>query len=311
MKQKKHMTALEKRSFRNGLLFAMPWIIGFLAFSVYPLCASLYYSFTKFNAVTNPRWIGLANYQQIFKDPLVWKSLRNTLFITFVSMPVNLLVALLLASIVVRDFRGRGAVRTLFFLPSIIPMVAGTMVWIWMFDPTYGYINRVLGMLGLTGPNWLVDARSVKWALVLMGTWTTGTTMLVCMSALQEVPNSYYESASLDGANGIQKFFHITIPCISHVLVYQAILGFINSFQYFQQVYVIVTANGGAKMGASLGGPQNAIMMYPLYIFHTAFTYLKMGKAAAMAWILFLIVALLTVVLIRASRKTNENAGVE
>lgn len=305
------MSALEKRSFRNGLLFAMPWIIGFLAFSVYPLCASFYYSFTKFNAVTTPEWIGLSNYEGLLKDPLVLKSLGNTLFMALVSMPVNLCVALMLASIVVRNFRGRAVARTFFFLPSIIPMVAATMVWIWMFDPTYGYINNVLRMIGIRGPNWLIDARYTKWALVLMGSWTTGTTMLVCMAALQDVPVSYYESAQIDGANAVQRFFHITVPCIAHVLVYQAILSFINSFQYFQQVYIIVTANSGTKMGASLGGPQNSIMMYPLYIFHNAFTYLKMGKASAMAWILFVIVALLTVVLTTVSRKVNENAGVE
>lgn len=309
--RKTHMTALEKRSFRNGLLFALPWIIGFLAFSIYPLCASFFYSFTKFNAITDPKWVGWSNYQQVFSDPLVWKALRNTLFMAFLSMPINLFVALMLASVVVKNFRGRSVVRTIYFLPSIIPMVAATMVWIWMFDPTYGYINRVLSLLGMTGPNWLVDARYAKWALLIMGSWTTGTTMLVCMAALQDVPASYYESASLDGANAVQKFVYITIPCIAHVLVYQAILSFINSFQYFQQVYVIVTANGGAKMGASLGGPQNSIMMYPLYIFHTAFTYLKMGKACAMAWILFVIVALLTVVLTRISKRVNENAGVE
>ena len=311
--QKKHssMTLLEKRSFRNGLLFALPWIIGFLAFNVYPLCASFYYSFTQFNAVTTPKWVGLQNFQWLLKDSTVKKSLLNTLFMAFVSMPVNLFVALMLANIVVRDFRGRTLARTFFFLPSIIPMVAATMVWIWMFDPTYGYINNVLGILGIRGPNWLIDARYTKWALVLMGSWTTGTTMLVCMAALQEVPVSYYESAEIDGANGVQKFFRITIPCVAHVLVYQAILSFINSFQYFQQVYIIVTANSGTKMGASLGGPQNSIMMYPLYIFHNAFTYLKMGRAAAMAWVLFVVVAIMTVILTHISKRVNENAGVE
>ena len=311
--RRKHssMTLLEKRSFRNGLLFALPWIIGFLAFSVYPLCMSLYYGFTQFNAVTTPKWVGLQNFQWLLKDATVKKSLMNTLFMAFVSMPVNLFVALMLASIVVKDFRGRTLARTFFFLPSIIPMVAATMVWIWMFDPTYGYINNVLSAIGIRGPNWLIDARYTKWALVLMGSWTTGTTMLVCMAALQEVPVSYYESAEIDGANGVQKFFRITIPCMAHVLVYQAILSFINSFQYFQQVYIIVTANSGTKMGASLGGPQNSIMMYPLYILHNAFTYLKMGRAAAMAWVLFVIVAILTVILTRISRRVNENAGVE
>lgn len=301
----------ERKEFIWGLLFASPWILGFLAFSVYPLVSSLYYSFTKFNAVTAPKWVGLQNFKDVFNDPLVWKSLLNTLFISFVSTPINLFVALLLACIVVRNFRGRGLVRTAFFLPSVIPMVAATMVWIWMFDPTYGYINNVLGWFGIDGPAWLLDANYTKWALVLMGTWNTGTTMLVCMAALQSVPTSYYESAEIDGAGAVRRFISITLPCVAHVIVYQAILSIINSFQYFQQVYIIVTANAGVKGGSAAGGPENSILMYPLYIFHNAFTYLKMGKASAMAWILFLIVAVLTVVMTKVTKKVTEDAGGE
>ncbi len=300
-----------QRDFRNGLLFALPWIFGFLALSVYPLVASLYYSFTEFNAVTTPKWVGFENFVDVFHDPLVWKSLKNTLFMVCVSTPVNLFVALILATIVSRNFKGRGFVRTAFFLPSVIPMIAATMVWIWMFDPTYGYINNVLSIFGIQGPAWLMDAKYTKWALVLMGTWNVGTTMLVCLASLQEVPTSYYESAEMDGAGAIRRFFYITIPCIAHVLVYQAILGIINAFQYFQQVYIIVTANSGVKGGSAAGGPENSILMYPLYIFHNAFTYLKMGKASAMAWILFIVVAILAVLMVKLTKKTTENAGVE
>jgi len=309
MKQRKMKQ--QQRDFINGLLFSSPWIIGFLAFSVYPLISSLYYSFTQFNAVTTPQWVGLKNFIDIFNDPLVWKSLGNTLFMAFVSTPINLIVALLLASIVSSNFRGKGVVRTAFFIPSVIPMVAATMVWIWMFDPTYGYINNVLSWFGINGPSWLMDAKYTKWALVLMGTWNTGTTMLVCMASLQDVPKSYYESAEIDGAGRIAKFFHITVPCIAHVLVYQAILNIINSFQYFQQVYIIVTANAGIKGGGAAGGPENSILMYPLYVFHNAFTYLKMGKASAMAWLLFIIVAVLTVIMTKVTRKATEDAGGE
>lgn len=309
MKTKK--TNRERKEFLYGLLFAAPWIFGFLAFSVYPLLSSLYYSFTKFNAVTTPQWVGLQNFKDVFSDPLVWKSLLNTLFMAFVSTPINLMVALLLACIVVKDFKGRGLVRTAFFLPSVIPMVAATMVWIWMFDPTYGYINNVLALFGIKGPAWLLDAKYTKWALVLMGTWNTGTTMLVCMAALQSVPASYYESAEIDGANAVKRFIYITLPCVAHVIVYQAILSIINSFQYFQQVYIIVTANSGVKGGSAAGGPENSILMYPLYIFHNAFTYLKMGKASAMAWLLFIVVAILTIIMTKVTKKVTEDAGGE
>lgn len=229
----------------------------------------------------------------------------------FVSTPVNLFVALVLASLLNNSFRGRGVARTIFFMPSVIPMVAATMVWIWMFDPTYGYINRVLSWFGINGPAWLVDPNYTKWALVLMGTWNIGTTMLVCLAALQEVPHSYYESAEIDGANAFVRFFRITLPCVAPVIVYQAILNIINAFQYFTQVYVIINASSGGGASDVSGGPANSILMYPLYLFNTAFSFMKMGRASAMAWILFVIVGLLTVVMTTLSKKVNDNAGGE
>lgn len=311
-RMKKSKLTEQQRNNRNGFLFALPWVIGFLCFSVYPLISSLYFSFTEFNPVKPPVWVGLDNFRDIFSDPLVFKSLGNTMFMAFVSTPINLFVALLLALVVTKKFRGRGIVRTMFFLPSIIPMIAATMVWIWMFTPTYGLIDNFLGLIGIDGPAWLLDPRYTKWALLLMGTWTTGTSMLVCMAALQEVPASYYESADIDGANAFHKFFRITLPSVAHVIVYQAILNFINAFQYFQQVYVIVNAShGGGGRGVASGGPANSILMYPLYIFHNAFSYMKMGKASAMAWLLFVIIAVLTLVMTKITKRVTENAGGE
>ncbi len=302
----------QQRNNRNGFLFALPWIVGFLSFHVYPLISSLYYSFTEFNPVKAPKWVGLSNFQDIFSDPLVLKALQNTLFMAFVSTPINLAVALLLATIVSRNFRGRGFVRTMFFLPSVIPMVAATMVWIWMFTPDYGLIDNALAWLGIDGPAWLMDPRYTKAALLMMGTWVTGTSMLVCMAALQQVPTSYYESASIDGAGGVRKFLSITLPSIAHVLVYQAILNFINSFQYFQQAYIIISASfGGGGRGVANGGPANSMLMYPLYIFYNAFNYMKMGKASALAWILFIVVAVLAFVMTKVTKKVTENAGGE
>lgn len=295
----------------NGFLFALPWIIGFLAFSVYPLFTSLYYSFTEFNPVVAPKWVGLENYTYIFQDPLFYKSLSNTLFFAFVATPINLIIALGLAVLINKKFVGRGVVRTIFFMPSVIPMVASTMIWIWMFDPTYGFINNALKFFGINGPAWLINPGTTKWALVMMGAWCTGTTMLICLAALQDVPKSYYESADIDGANIFVKFFKITLPCIANVVVYQAILNLINAFQYFTQVYVITTASDGLTSGAS-GGPENSILMYPLYLFHNAFIYMKMGRASAMAWVLFAIVGVLTIIMVKVSKKTlNSGAGGE
>lgn len=295
----------------NGLLFALPWIIGFLCFSLYPLACSLYYSFTSFSPVSKPVWVGLKNFQNIFSDPLVVKSLKNTLFMSFISTPLNLLCALCLALICARQERAKGAIRTIYFLPSVIPMVAGTMVWIWMFDPTYGIINSVLAKVGIKGPAWLLDPRTTKWSLVMMGLWHVGTAMLVMMNAIQEVSSSYYEAAKIDGANTFELFIHITIPSIAHVIVYQAILNLINSFQYFQQVYIIVRASSGNAIGLASGGPANSILMYPLYIFHNAFVYMDMGKASAMAWLLFIVVAIMTVIMTKVTKKVTEGMGGE
>ena len=306
----KKLTRNQLREERNGFLFALPWIIGFLCLSLYPLLMSLYYSFTEFNPIVKPKWVGLNNFKSLFSDRRFYNSLSNTCFYAFVATPIYLSIAIMLAMIVNKKFKGRSVVRTLFFLPSIIPMVASTMVWIWMFDPTYGYINNFLAFLGIEGPAWLINPKTTMWSLIMMGMWGTGTTMLVCLAALQDVPTSYYESADLDGANGIQKFFYITLPSIAHVVIYQAILNLINAFQYFTQVYVITTASGGSSAEAS-GGPENSILMYPLYLFHNAFIYMKMGKASAMAWILFIVVGLLTILMVKLTNKTTENAGVE
>lgn len=299
----------ERKTNLRGFLFALPWIIGFLCFSVYPLVTSLYYSFTEFNPIKAPTWVGLNNFKDIFSDPRVWKSLSNTMFMAFIGTPINLAMALTLASLVKPNYKGRTAVRTLFFLPAVIPMVAATMVWIWMFDPTYGYIKLVLGWFGIESPSWLLDPKYTKWALVMMGTWCVGTTMLTCLSSLNNVSNDLYESAQIDGAGRIRQFFHITLPGISNVLVYQAILGLINAFQYFTQVYVITSASAGMKGTEASGGPGNSILMYPLYIYHNAFYYFKMGKASAMAWLLFIIVALMTFIMVKVSKRLAENQG--
>ena len=164
-------------------------------------------------------------------------------------------------------------------------------------------------MFGIHGPSWLMNPAYTKWALVLMGTWCTGTTMLICLAALQDVPRSYYEAAEIDGANAVQRFFSITLPCVAPVLVYQAILNIINSFQYFTQVYVIINASSGAGSSNAGGGPANSILMYPLYLFNTAFSYMKMGRASAMAWILFVVVSIMTFVMIKVTRKVSENGA--
>ncbi|MDR3120962.1 MAG: sugar ABC transporter permease [Clostridiales bacterium] len=300
---KKRHRGIEQRAVINGWLFASPWLIGFAIFTVYAVCASFYYSFTKFSPVLAPKWIGFENYRKVFTDPITWQALQNTLIYTFSHMAVNITFSLCLALLIKKDFRGKTAARVLFFLPSVIPLVAGTMIWIFMLDASNGIVNKFLGFLGLYRPNWLMDMNWTKPAVILISAWGVGTTMMILLAALNEVPASYYEAAAIDGANGAQRFWHITIPSISNVMFYQMVLMVINGFQYFTQVNIILSAMQGG-LNYVTGGPGNSLMMYPLYLYYNAFPYMDMGRGAAMAWLLFLIIAGITVIMLRVVRKS-------
>jgi multiple sugar transport system permease protein len=301
MKREKH------RSLNNdgvsGLLFVLPWIIGFLLFSLYPIVMSAYYSFTDFSAIKDPQWVGLKNYVSLFSDPVFYKSLWNTIFFVAVSVPATIMLALVTAMLLNLKIKCRGFFRSIFFLPSILPLVASTMVWIWILDPMNGFLNRFLRIFGIPTINWLGNPAFTRWSVVLIALWGVGTTMVIFLAAIQDVPGELYEAAEMDGAGRIRRFFSITIPGISHVLLYQVILAVINGFQYFTQVYVVITAQAGNLMQNAYGGPQDSLLMYPLYLYYNAFSFLKMGRASAMAWILFVIVGLLTLLLTKTSKK--------
>jgi multiple sugar transport system permease protein len=287
MKRKKH------RSLNNdgvsGLLFVLPWIIGFLLFSLYPIVMSAYYSFTDFSAIKDPQWVGLRNYASLFSDPVFYKSLWNTVFFVVVSVPATIMLALVTAMLLNLKIKCRGFFRSVFFLPSILPLVASTMVWIWILDPMNGFLNRFLRIFGIPTINWLGNPAFTRWSVVLIALWGVGTTMVIFLAAIQDVPGELYEAAEMDGAG--------------RVLLYQIILAVINGFQYFTQVYVVITAQAGNLMQNAYGGPQDSLLMYPLYLYYNAFSFLKMGRASAMAWILFVIVGLLTLLLTKTSKK--------
>lgn len=287
----------------SGLLFVMPWIIGFLLFSLYPIVMSAYYSFTDFSAIRDPRWVGLKNYISLFSDPVFYKSLGNTIFFVVVSVPATIMLALVTAMLLNLKIKGKAFFRSVFFLPSILPLVASTMVWIWILDPMNGFLNRFLRIFGIPTVNWLGNPAFTRWSVVLIALWGVGTMMVIFLAAIQDVPGELYEAAEMDGASRIKRFFSITIPGISHVLLYQIILAIINGFQYFTQVYVVITAQAGNLMQNAYGGPQDSLLMYPLYLYYNAFSFLKMGRASAMAWILFVIVGALTLLLTKTSKK--------
>ena len=293
----------EAKANRDGFLFSLPWLIGFLLFSLYPIVMSAYYSFTDFSAIKDPAWVGLKNYQDLLKDKLFWQSLQNTILYVVISVPVTILVSLLLAALLKVVRVGKALFRSVFFLPSIFPVVASTMIWLLILDSISGYLNRFLNLFGIPSVNWLGNPAWTKPALVIMTCWGVGSTVVILLAAMGDVSHELYEAASIDGAGTWKQFIHITLPGISHVLVYQVILAVINGFQYFTQVYILCSAQSG-NLSAGVGaGKKNSLLMYPLYLFQNAFGRLKMGSASSMAWILFVIVLLLTLILLKVSDK--------
>lgn len=300
-----------RRETRAGFLFALPWILGFLAFSLYPIITSMYYSFTSFNIFQSPRWIGLGNYEELFLyDPKFIKSLLNTLYMVVLGTPVTLLAGLLMAVLLNQKLKGQPVFRTIFYLPSIVPIVASSLVWLWILNPQYGLLNMALKAIGLPQPIWLMDARWTKPALILMGVWGVGNTMIIFLAALQDVPASLYEAAEIDGANALQRFLYIALPGISPVIFFQLIMSVIGYFQYFTQAYMLI---GGSSVDSGLnvmgGGAENSMLFYSLYLFHNAFGYFKMGKASAMAWVLFIIIVAVTALIFKTQDKWVNYGG--
>lgn len=276
-----------------GYIFIGPWLIGFVIFALGPIIASFGLSFTRYELITAPQWIGLGNYATLLSgDRLFWLSLYNTIYYTALSVPLGLTVAFLLAMLLNRRQPGIGVYRTLFYLPVVSSGVAISLLWIWLLNPQFGLINYLLRLVGLPGPGWLVDGAWAKPALVLMSMWSVGGTVVVFLAGLQGVPRTLYEAAALDGANGWARFRHVTLPMMSPVIFFNLIIGMIGSFQVFTQAYIMTG-----------GGPQNATLFYVLHLFKQGFGLFRMGYAAALAWILFLIILVLTVVQMTLARR--------
>jgi len=290
------VTRAERRNLKKGLLFASPYIIGFLAFVLYPVAASLYYSLCQFNVIKPPVWVGLENFRILFtQDPLFWKSLYNTLFFTAFSVPLSLAFSLGLAMLLNQKVRGMAGYRTIFFLPSIVPIVASAVLWLWVLNPESGLINGTLRqLLGVDGPGWIADEQWAKPSLVLMSLWAVGGAMVIFLAGLADVPQVLYEVADIDGAGRWTKFRHVTLPMLTPTILFNLIMGLINAFQYFTQVYVMT----GGK-----GGPVDSTMFYALYLYRNSFYYLRMGYASAMAWLLFIVILSATVCLLVTSKR--------
>lgn len=271
-------------------IFMLPVILGLLLFYLGPMIASLYFSFTNYNMLRAPSWIGLANYRELAQDDLFWKSLRVTVMYSVISVPMVLLLALGLALLLNQKFRGVTFFRTMYYLPTVMSGVAVATLWRWIFNTDYGILNLMLDKIGIRGPAWLTDSRWAIWALILTSLWTVGGSMLIFLAGLQGIPNDLYEAASIDGAGAWSKFRNITAPLISHVTFFNLVLGIIGALQVFTEAFVLTG-----------GGPNNSTMLLSVLLYRNAFEYLKMGYASAIAWIMFLIVLALTLVVFRSA----------
>jgi len=277
-----------------GYLFIAPWIIGFLVFTAGPMLVSLALSFTTYN-LAEVRYEGLHNYSFLtLKDPLFWKSLKNTAVYVAVSVPLGLTGSLLLAMLLNVRLRGISILRTIYYLPSLTPAVASALLWMWVFHPDIGILNYSLKAIGIDNPpGWLQSPTWAMPAMIIMSLWGIGgARMIIFLAGLQGISDHYYEAAKIDGANAWQRFVHITIPLITPVILFNLVLGVIGAFQVFTSAYVMTE-----------GGPDNATLFYALYLYKNAFQFFKMGRASAMAWILFVILLVFTYIQFRHSRR--------
>ena len=287
------MTGEDRRNLIKGLLFTSPWLIGLSVFILYPVIASIYYSFCHYSVLQPPHFIGLLNYKDLFTDPVFWKSLWNTFYYVAFMIPLGFVMSLSLAMLLNTKVKGMAFYRLIFFVPSLVPMVAGSILWMWIFNGENGILNNFLIKIGITNPpNWLLDVRFAKPAIIIMSLWGLGQMIVIYLAGLQDVPVSILESAEIDGANWFGRLRHITIPTISPVIYFNVIMSLIASFQIFAQPYIMTG-----------GGPQRSTTFYTLYLYQTAFEDFRMGYASAMAWILFIIILSLTLLVTRVSRE--------
>ena len=280
-------------------MFISPWLIGFTVFTAGPFLLSIYLSLTRYDIVSPPVLIGAANYHKLlFDDPLFWKSLWITLKYAMVAVPVGIVAGVSLALLLNLNLRGISVYRTVFYIPAIVPVVATSVVFVWILNPQIGLLNGLLRNMGIIGPAWLQDTRWAFWSLVFMSLWAVGGSMIIYLAGLKDVPISLYEASIIDGANAWQRTRHVTLPMITPVIFFNLIMGVIGSFQYFTQAYIMTQ-----------GGPEDSTHFYALYLFNRAWRYLDMGYASAMAWILFAIVMTLTIVIFRSHRRWVHYGG--
>ena len=270
-------------------LFASPWLLGLLVLTIGPMIASLLLSFADYPVITPPKWIGLANYTKLFgDDDLVWQALRVTLRYSLLAIPLTLSAAFAIAMLLNQGMRGVTIFRTIYYLPAVISGVPVALVWMWLLNPEFGLVNDLLQRVGIDGPNWFFSKGWVLPSFMLMNLWALGVTMVVFLAGLQGIPAHLYEAAEIDGAGGWSRFRHVTLPMMSPIILFNVVIGLIDSFQIFTPALIITN-----------GGPDNASLFYGLYLYNNAFRFLRMGYASALAWLMFVIILILTALVFR------------
>ena len=281
---------LTRREALECYLFISPVCFGLLAFTIGPILASLYFSFTEYNIIRAPKWVGLGKFHDLIRDELFWQSLKVTSLYVVMHLPISLVLALGIALLMNQKVRGIVFFRTVYYLPSVVSGVAVALLWMWIFNPEFGILNTLLAMVNIQGPAWLFDEHWSLPAIALMSLWGVGGSMLIYLAGLQGIPSELYEAAEIDGASRWRRFWFITLPLLSTVILFNLVMGLIASFQEFTPAYVMTS-----------GGPNFSTLFYNYYLYENAFEYLYMGYASAMAWVLLVIVLILTLLVFKSS----------
>lgn len=288
----KKINYMEKSHLKWGYIFIAPAIIGLLCFNFGPMLFSLGVSFTKWDVITEKEFIGLENYIQLFQDPLFFQSLKVTLLYTLISVPLITCIPLLIAILLNTKVKGIAVFRAIFYVPSIVPVVASAAVWMYIYNPMYGLLNSILKLFGIPSQNFIFSETQAIPSLAVMALWAAGNTVVIYLAGLQGVSRQLYEAAEIDGAGIFSRFKNITVPMMTPIIFYNFVMAIINSMQIFTQAYIMTD-----------GGPANATYFYALMVYDNAFKQSRMGYSAAMSWVFFIIIAVLTLLVFKSQKK--------